>query len=106
MGSKFLIAVSFERDVSISVDIKRTKNSHLIGHCASNVTWDWRMKLIGKKVWAILEGYIPGESTGPAPELTSHEFCCILNATPEEARARSPSFLKIANRWTIAFPAE
>jgi hypothetical protein len=44
------------------------------------------MKFVGKKLWAIPEGYIPGESTGPAPELTSHEACCILNASPEEAR--------------------
>jgi len=30
--------------------------------------------------WAIAEGYIPGRSHGPAPELESHEACCILNA--------------------------
>ena len=44
------------------------------------------MKFMGRKTWAIAEGYIPGESTGPAPELTSHEACCILNTSPEEAR--------------------
>ena len=40
---------------------------------------------LGHKVWAIPEGYIPGESTGPAPEMTSHETACILNAGDSEA---------------------
>jgi hypothetical protein len=37
------------------------------------------MNGIGQKVWAIAEGYIPQGSTGPAPEMTSHETACILN---------------------------
>ena len=40
---------------------------------------------IGKKVWAIAEGYIPTWSTGQAPELTSHEAACILNTGEETA---------------------
>lgn len=40
---------------------------------------------IGKKVWAIAEGYIPPSSTGPAPQMTSHETACILNTTGEDA---------------------
>ena len=43
------------------------------------------MKSIGKKVWSIAEGYIPPESTGPAPQMTSHETACILNAGSREA---------------------
>ena len=43
------------------------------------------MKAIGKKIWAIAEGYIPSQSTGPAPQMTSHETACILNAGEEEA---------------------
>jgi hypothetical protein len=35
---------------------------------------------LGRKVWVIAEGYIPSESTGPAPTMTSHETACILNA--------------------------
>ena len=35
---------------------------------------------IGHKIWAIAEGYIPGESNGPEPAFTSHETACILNA--------------------------
>ena len=38
------------------------------------------MDAIGRKRWAIAEGYIPGQSHGPAPELESHEACCVLNA--------------------------
>ena len=40
---------------------------------------------IGKRIWAIAEGYIPAWSNGPAPEFTSHEAFCILNATDDEA---------------------
>lgn len=41
--------------------------------------------MIGKTRWAIAEGYIPGESHGPEPQLTSHETACILNANNQEA---------------------
>lgn len=41
---------------------------------------------IGKTCWAIAEGYIPPNSTGPAPQMTSHETACILNATDQEAQ--------------------
>lgn len=40
---------------------------------------------IGKRTWVIAEGYIPEGSTGPAPEFTSHETACILNAGSTEA---------------------
>lgn len=43
------------------------------------------MKRIGRNIWAIAEGYIPGKSTGPAPAMTSHEAFCILNASEKEA---------------------
>lgn len=39
----------------------------------------------GKRTWAIPEGYIPEESTGPEPEMISHESVCILNTTDEDA---------------------
>lgn len=44
------------------------------------------MKQIGRTTWAIAEGYIPGGSTGPAPAMTSHEACCILNAGEKDAQ--------------------
>jgi hypothetical protein len=40
---------------------------------------------IGKKIWAIPEGYIPAWSNGPAPEFTSHEAACILNTSDDDA---------------------
>lgn len=40
---------------------------------------------IGHKTWAIPEGYIPSQSTGPDPEFTSHETACILNTGDNEA---------------------
>jgi hypothetical protein len=43
-------------------------------------------KNIGRKTWAIAEGYIPGWSHGQAPELISHEAFCILNTTDHEAQ--------------------
>ena len=41
---------------------------------------------IGRKTWAIPEGYIPAWSHGPEPEFSSHEAFCILNATDQDAR--------------------
>jgi hypothetical protein len=43
------------------------------------------MDPIGRKRWAIAEGYIPGWSNGPEPEFTSHETACLLNASDHEA---------------------
>ncbi len=42
--------------------------------------------LIGRRTWAIAEGYIPPGSTGTTRELISHETVCILNAGAEDAR--------------------
>lgn len=44
------------------------------------------MQAIGHTTWAIPEGYIPGESHGPAPALTSHEAFCILNTGERDAQ--------------------
>jgi hypothetical protein len=40
---------------------------------------------IGRTRWAIAEGYIPGDSTGPEPEMTSHETLCFLNTGDQDA---------------------
>ena len=40
---------------------------------------------IGKRYWAIAEGYIPEGSTGPGPEFISHETACLLNTGDEDA---------------------
>lgn len=40
---------------------------------------------VGKKIWAIAEGYIPSWSHGSRREFVSHEAACILNANDAEA---------------------
>jgi hypothetical protein len=40
---------------------------------------------IGRRLWAIAEGYIPSSSHGPEPQMTSHESACLLNANDQEA---------------------
>jgi hypothetical protein len=52
------------------------------------------MEMIGRTTWAIPEGYIPGKSHGPGPEMTSHEACCILNASEKDAHAAITIFFE------------
>lgn len=40
---------------------------------------------IGRRHWAIAEGYIPGASTGSSPQMASHETACILNVGDQAA---------------------
>ena len=40
---------------------------------------------VGRKRWAIAEGYIPGWSHGQQPEMLSHETVCVLNTNEVEA---------------------
>ncbi len=40
---------------------------------------------IGRRRWAIAEGYIPPSSTGSGRALVSHEAACILNAGAVDA---------------------
>lgn len=49
---------------------------------------------IGKQIWAIAEGYIPGESRGPAPQMSSHETACILNTADREAHIEITIFYR------------
>lgn len=49
---------------------------------------------IGARRWAIAEGYIPSESHGPAPAMTSHETACLLNATHEPAHVEITVFFR------------
>ena len=70
------------------------------------------MEPIGHTRWAIAEGWIPGWSNGPAPELTSHETACILNASDRDANVTitvffadrdpaGPYHLKVPARRTL-----
>jgi hypothetical protein len=43
------------------------------------------MEAIGRRRWAIPEGYIPSESSYSDRELVSHETACILNAADHDA---------------------
>ncbi|HEX7003501.1 MAG TPA: sensory rhodopsin transducer [Trueperaceae bacterium] len=67
---------------------------------------------MGKRRWAIAEGYIPGWSNGPEPAFTSHETVCLLNTSSEEARVEltvyftdrepaGPYVLTLAPRRTV-----
>ncbi len=40
---------------------------------------------MGRRRWAIAEGYIPGWSHGPEPQMLSHEAVCLLNTSDEDA---------------------
>jgi len=46
------------------------------------------MEALGKTRWAIAEGYIPEESTGPKPQMESHETACLLNAGDRDAHVK------------------
>jgi hypothetical protein len=50
------------------------------------------MNVIGRKRWAIAEGYIPSESSFSHRALISHETACILNAGDEVAHVRITIF--------------
>jgi hypothetical protein len=63
---------------------------------------------IGRRRWAIAEGYIPGWSHGPEPEMTSHETACILNAGDEEAHVSITIFFadrEPAGPYRVTVPA-
>jgi hypothetical protein len=53
-----------------------------------------RMEPIGRKRWAIAEGYIPAWSHGRKPEFESHETACLLNATDTDAHVQITLFFK------------
>ena len=54
-------------------------------------------KPIGKTRWAIAEGYIPTWSTGPEPEMLSHETACMLNAGDSDAHVTITIFFSDRN---------
>ncbi len=63
---------------------------------------------IGRRRWAIAEGYIPSQSHGPAPQMTSHETACILNAGDTEARVAITLFFadrEPAGPYRVTVPA-
>jgi hypothetical protein len=66
------------------------------------------MRAIGKRRWAIAEGYIPGWSNGPEPQLTSHETACLLNVADEDAHVQITIFFSDrdpAGPYAVTVPA-
>lgn len=66
-------------------------------------------KGIGKKTWAIAEGFIPSESHGPEPEMTSHETACLLNTTRRDANVKITIYFKERDPvgpYSVVVPAE
>lgn len=63
---------------------------------------------IGSRRWAIAEGYIPGWSHGPEPQMLSHETACLLNASDQDAHIQITVFFKDrepAGPYEILLPA-
>ena len=50
------------------------------------------MEYLGHHTWVIPEGYIPGSSTGPQPQMLSHETVCLLNTGDEDAHVEITVF--------------
>lgn len=66
------------------------------------------MDSIGRRRWAIAEGYIPSQSTGPAPTMTSHETACLLNTGDRDAHVELTVFFKDrepAGPYRVTVPA-
>jgi len=66
------------------------------------------MRAIGQRRWAIAEGYIPGWSHGPKPQMLSHETACLLNASDEDAHVEITVFFndrEPAGPYQINLPA-
>ncbi len=63
---------------------------------------------IGRRRWAIAEGYIPGRSNGPEPQFTSHETACLLNTSDEEAHVEITAYFsdrEPAGPYRVTVPA-
>lgn len=64
---------------------------------------------LGRKRWAIPEGYIPGTSVDPSdPALLSHEAACLLNPTDEDAQISITVFFENrepAGPYRVSLPA-
>lgn len=66
-------------------------------------------EMLGRKIWAIPEGYIPGRSVNPDdPALVSHEAACLLNPSSQDAEIEITVFFEDrepAGPYRIALPA-
>ena len=72
------------------------------------MTTSGERQAIGRRHWAIAEGYIPDRSSGPEPEMVSHETVCILNASKSDAHVTITVFFvdrEPAGPYRITVPA-
>jgi hypothetical protein len=63
---------------------------------------------IGRRRWAIPEGWIPSGSTGPEPAMTSHETACLLNTGDTDANVEVTIFYEDrdpAGPYRVTLPA-
>jgi hypothetical protein len=63
---------------------------------------------LGRKIWAIAEGYIPAWSHGPEPEMVSHEAVCLLNTSETDAHVEITVFFSDrdpAGPYRVTVPA-
>ena len=63
---------------------------------------------MGKRRWAIAEGYIPSWSNGPEPQFTSHETACLLNTGDEDAQVTITAYFsdrEPAGPYRVTVPA-
>jgi hypothetical protein len=66
------------------------------------------MRSVGRSTWVIAEGYIPVGSTGPEPQMLSHETACMLNTGDEDAHVRITVFFEErgpAGPYEVVVPA-
>jgi hypothetical protein len=64
---------------------------------------------IGKKRWAIAEGWIPPTSHGPEPAMTSHETACLLNTNDKDAHVEIMIYFRDrhpAGPYKVTVPAQ
>ncbi len=62
----------------------------------------------GRTTWLIADGYIPETSTGPEPEMLSHETASILNAGDTDAHVEITVFFSDrdpAGPYPVTVPA-
>jgi hypothetical protein len=63
---------------------------------------------MGRRRWAIAEGYIPSWSNGPEPQFTSRETACSLNVSDEDAHVEITAYFsdrEPAGPYRLTVPA-
>jgi hypothetical protein len=127
-ASHATMAMKSRRLISPSPSRKRTRNQNSTG--AASDIWDVRahaaawnaaspgpltgnsedqpMPQIGRRLWAIAEGYIPSQSTSQDRAFVSHETACILNAGERDAHVEITLYFKDrdpAGPYRVTVPA-